>query len=389
MPGPDRSGDEGFADRPPASMAAVVDWVDAAMPRLGAESVPLADARDRVLAADCHAGRAMPEQDRAALDGFAVRAQQTVGAGAYNPLAVAAAMVAAGDPLPAGMDAVVPLYSAEPDGSAGALLVEPVAPGENVERQGAVAAAGAVLAPSGTRLAVRHIGLLAAAGIGEVAAVRRPRVSIMLFELAPSQRVCDGNRPMIRAAIERDGGMVVGEIVLERRRSALVAALAESRADIALVIGGTGAGRDDHAAAALAAAGELALHGIALRPGETCGLGRTEGGVPVVLLPGAPAACLWCYELFAGRAIRRLGGRDPDLPFRRRRMIAGRKIVSAVGIAEICPVRFGEAPGTVEPLPSFAEIGLRAATAGNGFTIMPAASEGCPRGTAVTVHLYD
>jgi rhodanese-related sulfurtransferase len=62
----------------------------------------------------------------------------------------------------------------------------------------------------------------------------------------------------------------------------------EAGADIVLVIGGTGPGSDDHSAAALAEAGELAIHGVALRPGETAGLGRTVSGVPVVLLPGAP-----------------------------------------------------------------------------------------------------
>jgi len=66
-----------------------------------------------------------------------------------------------------------------------------------------------------------------------------------------------------------------------------------------LVMGGTGRGVDDHAAAALAAVGQLAVHGVALLPGETTGLGQTVGGVPVVLLPGAPAACLWSYELLA------------------------------------------------------------------------------------------
>src|ERR1700736_4366724 len=122
---------------------------------------------------------------------------------------------------------------------------------------------------------------------------------------------------------------------------ALSGALVEAGVDIVLVIGGTGPGSDDHSAAALAGAGELAIHGVTLRPGETTGLGRTGSGVPVVLLPGAPAACLWSYELFAGRAILRLGGRDPELPYRSRDMITARKIVSATGMTEICPVRCG------------------------------------------------
>src|SRR5580700_10950632 len=135
--------------------------------------------------------------------------------------------------------------------------------------------------------------------------------------------------PMTRAAVERDGGVVGECLAVERDLMAIRGALVEAGVDIVLVIGGTGPGIDDHSAAALAEAGELAIHGVALRPGETAGLGRTVSGVPVVLLPGAPAACLWSYELFAGRAIRRLGGRGPGFPYRSREMITARKIVSA------------------------------------------------------------
>jgi molybdopterin molybdotransferase len=110
--------------------------------------------------------------------------------------------------------------------------------------------------------------------------------------------------------------------------------------------------------------------------------------VPAVLLPGTPAACLWSYEMLAGRAIRRLGGRDPSLPFFRRALPLARKLVSTIGLTEICPVRFGAAADTVEPLPPFTEIGLTAAIAGDGFVIVPETSEGYPQGAAATVHLY-
>jgi molybdopterin molybdotransferase len=98
---------------------------------------------------------------------------------------------------------------------------------------------------------------------------------------------------MIRAVVERDGGVIGECVAVERDQMAIREALVEPGVDIILLIGGTGGGSDDHSAAALAEAGELAIHGIVLRPGETTGLGRTFDGVPVVLLPGAPAACLW------------------------------------------------------------------------------------------------
>jgi molybdopterin molybdotransferase len=193
---------------------------------------------------------------------------------------------------------------------------------------------------------------------------------------------------MIRAAVERDGGVIGECVAVERDQTAMAAALVRPGANIVLVLGGTGPGVDDHSGAALAEAGELAIHGVALRPGETTGLGHTASGVRVVLLPGAPAACLWSYELFAGRAIRRLGGRGAELPCRSREMITARKIVSALGITEICPVRCGGGD-SVEPVPSFAETGLMDAVGANGFVIVPQGSEGYPQGAQVSVYLYE
>jgi molybdopterin molybdotransferase len=106
------------------------------------------------------------------------------------------------------------------------------------------------------------------------------------------------------------------------------------------------------------------------------------------LLPGAPAACLWNYELFAGRAIRRLGGRDPALPYPSRPVVTVRKIVSAIGMTEVCPIRC-LADGHIAPVASFAEAGLMAAIQGDGFVVVPEASEGYPAGAQITAYFYD
>jgi molybdopterin molybdotransferase len=387
-----RSGDNGVRDQSDdgyVSLDSAVAWIDAATPRLPTEQVSLCNAPGRVLSEDSRAGSELPPCDRAARDGFAVRAQESVGASAYNPLSLPARMVAAGEALPTEADAVVPFDHAQSDETARVVLVEAVAPGANVERQGAVAVKGAMLVPSGTRVTARHIGMLATTAIDKVPVVRQPRVCILLAGPMRSQRLCDGDGAMIRAATERDGGIIADLVAVERNQSALASALAATGADIALVIGGTGHGLDDCAAAALAEAGELAVHGVALRPGETGGAGRTGRDVPVVLLPGAPIACLWSYEMLAGRAIRRLGGHPSALPFRPRAMTITRKIVSAIGMTEIWPVRCGGAVGTVEPMPPFAEIGLMAAVGGDGFVIIPEASEGYPQGAVVTVYLYE
>ena len=186
--------------------------------------------------------------------------------------------------------------------------------------------------------------------------------------------------------MQRDGGILADLCHIDRDRRKLHDALTAPGLDILLVAGATGNGTDDFAGAVLAEVGELAIHGVALSPGESAGMGRAGAGALVFLLPGAPAACLWAYELFAGRAIRRLGGRNPALPFRSTEMLTNRKIVSRIGVTEICPVRCRD-NRSVEPIASFAEAGLMSASRADGFVIIPEGSEGFPEGAAVTVYL--
>ena len=108
----------------------------------------------------------------------------------------------------------------------------------------------------------------------------------------------------------------------------------------------------------------------------------------MILLPGSPAVCLFGYEMLASRAVRRMGGRDPSLPHGSRVMRTGRKIVSAIGMTEICPVRCA-APDVVEPPPSFGEARLMSAITSGGFVIVPETSEGYAQGALVTVYLYE
>ena len=368
------------------SVDAAFAWLDGAVYPLGQEDVPLRQAARRVLAEDIRAQRPIPACDSASVDGFAVAAHETLSASSYNPLSLPLIEVAPGDALCGETNAVLPLDQGELDGSGRVVVVEALAPGQNVDQQGTVVAAGGLLLPAGALLGPQQIGICAAAGVSDLPVVRRPRVRILVAKRT-HPGAADSNGPMVCSLVERDGGAVSQHAVVDRGGSALARALAAGDADIVLVIGGTGPGRDDNAASGLAAAGELAIHGVAVRPGETTGLGRTAAGMPVVLLPGSPPACLWSYEFFAARVVRRLGGRDPGLPYISRVMTTARKIISSIGMTEICPVRC-QPDGTVEPVVSFSEIGLMAAVSADGFVIVPETSEGHPPGASVNVRLY-
>jgi molybdopterin molybdotransferase len=136
----------------------------------------------------------------------------------------------------------------------------------------------------------------------------------------------------------------------------------------------------------LAAHGELAIHGIAMRPSSPTGLGLLDGRL-VFLLPGNPVSCLCAYDYFAGRAIRVLGGRDAQWPYRRCRVTLRRKLVSTVGRVDYARVMIVD--GQVEPLAVSGASILTSTTRADGFVVVPEDSEGYPPGTEVEVWLYD
>lgn len=389
------------------SLEAATAWIDAHVGRLASEQVSLADAAGRILAEDVVAACDVPGCDRAALDGLAVRADATDGASAYNPLRFQPApadvplppyggmLLCAGDALPPGSDAIVPQVFLEQDGTGGFEIIQGVPPGNGIQPSASHCRKGDVLLPRGRPVSPHDVGLLATAGIARLQVVRQPAVHCILVAhtsartgVAPRQAEQDANGPLLRALIARDGGRVAAFQPVGRDVPAIRDAVLGQAADLVIIAGGTGPGANDAAATALAAAGEVAIHGIALQPGETAGLGRTAAGVPVCLLPGTPADCLWAYEFLADRVIRRLGGRESALPFRSRRMTTGRKIVSVIGATEVVPVRcVGE--DRVEPVTAFAERGLAAVAAADGFVVMAEGSEGVAEDTAIDVRLYD
>jgi len=408
-------------------------WIEAHAARLPCENVDLHESVGRVLASDLHSPHPIPGKGCAAIDGFAVRAEDTIGASDYNPLPLTlrapgdrldsgcAVTVVSGAPLPPGADAVL---SAEHAHSNSATLeVFAVVPeGAGIVRGGQHAALDATLAGPGEPLLPQHLALFAVAGLHGVQVVRRPKVRMVVAPpknspvphsagrgAHPSNEPGhDANTPMLRALIERDGG-----ICLERQKSgqrfrdALQHALASTDADVIVVAGRSGHGADDDAAKVILERGELAIHGIALRPGGSAGLGLV-GTLPVVVLPGDPLDCFCAYEMLAGNVIRRRGGRSPELPYEVQQAAVARKINSAIGVVDLCrvrlePFRRGAAmnatsavqqqttahlKSSVAPVAPIEAGGLVSLARADGFVIVPAASEGFAPGALVRVYVF-
>ena len=414
----------GFAAR--ALVKDALEWIDAQTAPLDSEPVAYDAACRRVLAADVTAGIDVPSFDRAAMDGYAVRAEQTEGAGDYNPLGfdvvgealpgrafektvgpAQAVRIMTGAPMPPGANAVVPAeYAAE---SAGRVEVTAaVSPGKHLGRRGEDVKAGDRILAAGRRLRPQDVGLLASIGISQVEVVRKPAVRVVVTgtelvqpgEPRGPYQIFESNSAMLRGLIERDGGLLESVHRVEDDRTAIRQALLAPGADVVLISGASSVGTEDHAPSLLAEEGELAVHGVAMRPSSPAGMGRL-GSTLVFLLPGNPVSCLCAYDFFAGRAIRRLAGLSADWPYRTIEARAAQKIVSAVGRVDYCRVRIVQQkthlatsvpqPGgvLVEPVALSGASILSSTTRADGFVVVPAEREGYAPGSAVTAYLYD
>jgi molybdopterin molybdotransferase len=400
----------GFRDR--TDVSEVINLIDARVRLLGPETITVADAGDRVLAENVRAEAAVPGFDRAAMDGYAVIARETFGAGAYNPLALQiagdsrpgrpfagevvsgqAVRIMTGAPVPAGADAVLPAEVAQEDDGM-IQVVEPVSPGRHIGRRGEDVEPGQTVLKAGRVLRPQDLGLLASLGTASVSVIGCPRVEILITgdELLPAGstpsgcRIVDSNSVMLAALVRRDGGEPRSAPPLPDRRDLLREAMSVSNADVLLISGGSSVGVEDHAPGLLAELGDLAVHGVTLRPASPTGVGFI-GERPVFLLPGNPVSCLCAYDLFAGRAIRILGGRCPDLPYRREDLPLADKISSAVGRVDYVRVRISN--GHAAPLAVSGASLLSTTTAADGFVLVPRDSEGYPPGAVVTVYKYD
>jgi molybdopterin molybdotransferase len=379
----------------------LITQIDGAIGPLSVETIAPSQAMGRALAREVVAPADVPGFDRAAMDGYAVRSgdrgpRQLIGEayparpfdGKVQPGQMVRIMT--GAPMPPGADAVIPIEAVGPGGE-----MPELPPGKNVGRRGEDVTAGSVLFSPGRLLRPQDVGLLAAVGITSVFVHRIPRISILVTgnELLPAgtapsgYRIVDSNSPMLAELVRRDGGEAdVGPIVPDER-DALREALLMADGDLILVCGGSSVGAEDHVASLLADLGEIHTHGVALKPGAPAGFASLRGRY-VFLLPGNPVSCLCAYDLFAGRALRRMVGRGTRLPYMELRAPMAEAVSSTAGRVDYLRVTL-QADGQVRPLSVRGASVLSTTTQADGFVLIDAAVESLKAGETVSVHLYD
>jgi putative molybdopterin biosynthesis protein len=309
------------------------------------QNVPLAAALGRVLAADVVAPVDAPSFDRSNVDGFAVRAADTVGASDRTPkrLVLNAEVIACGvDPafgvapgtataiatggvIPRGADAVVMIEHTELlDAAPPAIdLRRAAASGQFISFAGSDIARGETLLRKGTVIGSREIGMLAACGLAEVAVVRRPRVGVLSTgdELVEPGRplaqgkVYDSNGAIIAAAVSEAGGepKFFGAFPDDEARLEHAMRNALQYCDIVVLSGGTSKGAGDLSHRIVSRLGKpgILVHGVALKPGKPLCLAAIDDK-PLVVLPGFPTSAIFTFHAFVAPLIRARAGLPAD-----------------------------------------------------------------------------
>ena len=399
---------KGFRDRSTVSEAleAALDGI-APLP---AESVSVTRAAGRVLAHDVVSTVNVPAFRRSMMDGYAVRAEDTYGATAYNPIPLevvgssmpgtvsdehvgpgSCVMIVTGAPIPEGADAVLMV---ENTGGSGAHIeaTAPVPVGRNIGRIGEDVTSDDAVLTSGRFLLPQDVGLLSSIGHDPVEVVRRPIVRIIVSgdELLPpgsspvDTKIVDSNSPMLAALVDRDGG--IPEIVrLPDNEGAMEEALTRPGADVIVTAGAASVGSEDRVPVLVDKLGSLVVHGITMRPSAPTGIGLIDGS-RIIILPGNPVSCLAAYDFFAGPVVRSLGGRSPEWPYLTIERPLARRITSEIGRTDYARVIVED--GLVDPVAISGSSVLSSVTGASGFVVVPSALEGYPEGTEVTVHCY-
>jgi molybdopterin molybdotransferase len=301
---------------------------------LPSEDVALRDAAGRVTAADVESRVDLPPFDSSAMDGFALRAVDTPGqlpvveriaAGrpARRPLAPGEAMaIATGGAVPEGADAVIPIeYVVESDNEIE--IADQVEPGADIRPRGGDVRAGEVVVPSGMRLGPAQLGALAAAGVPDIAAAKRPRATVLATgtelrppgaELEPGQ-VYEANGVLLEAQLASAGAEVERlEPVADDEAAHRAALEAGLQGDVLVSSGGVSVGPHDLVRSVGSELGvEEVLWGVAVKPGKPLWFG-VRGQTLVFGLPGNPVSALVCFELFVRPAVLLLQGVAEPLP---------------------------------------------------------------------------
>jgi molybdopterin molybdotransferase len=384
--------------------------MDAVHPIERTERVGLLEAVGRVLAEEMTAGMDVPPFARAAMDGYAVRAEDTFGAGNFSPKLLelievihagesaskevrlgTCIQVATGSPMPPGADAVVMVEDTELD-DAKVKVYKPVYPHQNASPLGEDIKQGSLVLSPGMLLDPSKIGVLAALGFQKVVVYQKPQVAVIPSGneiLAPGEpltlgKIYDINSYTLSALIMTHGGVPRIFPIMKDTLESVISTIREALTfDLIVLSGGSSVGERDMMVEAVERMGELKFHGIAVKPGKPTLCGIVEGRL-LLGMPGYPTSCLTNgYGILAPalRKMARLGQRSLASV----KALMARRYTSTIGRHQYLPVRLDGG----EVVPVFKESGAITSMAdAEGYIEIPANVDLVEKGELVEVLLF-
>jgi molybdopterin molybdotransferase len=374
-------------------------------------TVPLNEALNRVLAEDIVAKEDLPRFDKSAVDGYALRAEDTTDASQFKPVifqiteveklnSKQARQIWTGNPLPKGANAVVMIENTKKRDGKLEVWVQ-LATGGNVSKKGEDVKKGEKILKAGTRLKPYHLALLSALGNSEVKVVEKPRIAILATgnELAEAgsklsgSQIFESNRVLLSAMCrELDAEPVdlgIAKDDLAEIAEKLMIGL--RKCDAVITSGGTSVGKLDLVPEAVNNSGKpgVIVHGMALRPAMPTALAVLDGK-PVMILSGNPVAAIIGFEVFARPLICKMLGMKQAEPRPTVNAVMTRKMATALGRKTFVRVRVTQKNGEyfAEPVSARGSGAISTMTRGNGFVIVPENREGVTKGERVNVHLF-
>jgi molybdopterin molybdotransferase len=369
------------------------------------ERVPLAQADGRVVGEAITAARNVPHYQRAAMDGYAVRAEDTFGASDRSPQVLRrtgesvgpgeAAQVHTGSNLPEGADAVIMIEEVEEVGEEVELFAA-VGEGENVAPVGEDVEDGQSLYEPGHRLRPSDLGLLKSVGRESVTVYERPDVAVIptgeeLVQEDPDPgEIIETNGLTVSNLAARWGAEPRYLDVVTDDEQRLRAAIEENLdADVVVTTGGSSVGERDLLPDVVSEIGEVHVRGVGIKPGHPVGFGAVEG-TAVLMLPGYPVSCLVNAVQFLRPAIAWLYGTSPE-PFPTVTARLEEKVYSEPGIRSFARVQLREQDGeqVARSVRASGAGVLSSVALSDGWVVVPEESEGLAEGETVTVQRWE
>lgn len=380
-----------------------------------AETIPLTEANGRITAQAVWAKLSSPHYHASAMDGYALRANDTIGASETQPLSFAvgewddipanvrpAQAVNTGQAMPPWANCVVMIEHTQ-SVSAGIQIRAALPPWHNVRPMGEDMVATELVLPANHRLRPVDLGALAGSGHVAVAVVRRPRVAILptgsellAVEAGPpaAGQIIEYNSLVLAAQVADWGGVPTRWPIVPDDPAEIATAVRQAAADhdLLLINAGSSAGSKDYTASIVQELGDLLVHGVAVRPGHPVILGllRRKGrtAVPVIGVPGYPVSAALTGELFVQPLLARWQGQpEPQQPTLTATLT--RKLSSPSGDDDFVRVAVGKVGERFLATPISRGAGvITSLVRADGLVKIPRFSEGADAGTAVTVRLY-